>query len=93
MEEDIAKYIKEKFEGEDAEIVSLRLKDYGSDSSRKGRNRLYRCILFLADGDLDKVDKYINLANIDFRDVIVPAEYDNDKHIRDFRFPFGKEVL
>ncbi len=92
MEEDILNYIKKHFGEEDAEMVALRLEDYGSNSSEIGKNRIHRCILFLSGGNLDKVDKYTDLANIDFRDVIIPAEYDKEKNwIRDFRLPFDDQ--
>jgi hypothetical protein len=40
-----------------------------------GRNRISAAILKLSNGDLDKIDHYIDLCNLDFRDVVAPAEY------------------
>ena len=57
-------------------------------------NRIIRCILFLANRDTEKLNKYIETAIYDPRDVMLWAEYTNFgqgekiKRIRDFNKTF-----
>jgi len=44
-------------------------------NSPGGKNRISAAILKLSNGDLDKINYYIDLCNQDFRDVVAPAEY------------------
>jgi hypothetical protein len=59
-------------------------------------DRVIRSIVFLANGDIDKLKKYIDNAIFDTRDVMFWAEYDNRdsfqnaKRIRDFNKTFDK---
>lgn len=51
--------------------------------------RILRCIVYLADGNINSLKEMIDLAKIDFRDVIYQAEYDcRDQRMRDFSQPF-----
>ena len=40
-----------------------------------GKNRISAAILKLSNGDLDKINYYIDLCNRDFREVVARAEY------------------
>lgn len=57
-------------------------------------NRTIRCVLFLADKDIEKLKKNIEAATYDPRDVMLWAEYTNQgqgekiKRIRDFNKTF-----
>ena len=59
-------------------------------------DRVVRCILFLANGDLTNLKKYIDEAIIDPRDIMFLAEYENhegefnSKRIRNFNKTFDK---
>jgi len=59
-------------------------------------DRVIRCIIFLANGDLNKLQKYIDDAIFDTRDVMLWAEYEeqegefNFKRIRNFNNTFDK---
>jgi hypothetical protein len=62
--------------------VHLWFEDLASD-------RLARCALFLARGSLQKLEEAVSLGKMDYRDLIVAAEYDRaDNQIRDFNQPF-----
>jgi hypothetical protein len=55
--------------------------------------RIVRSLVFLSNGHLDKLAKYINSAISDPRDVMFLAEYENyesekPKHVRDFNNDF-----
>jgi hypothetical protein len=55
-------------------------------------DRMIRCLLFVSQGDLDKLEQAIALAKQDYRDLIVAAEYDgSENHIRNFNHPFEIE--
>jgi uncharacterized protein YgbK (DUF1537 family) len=54
--------------------VKQKLSLVDSDTN-KGRNRISAAILKLANGDLNKIDHYIEISNNDYRDVIAKAEY------------------
>lgn len=58
-------------------------------------DRVIRCIIFLAKGNLKNLDKYIESATWDTRDVMIWAEYvgtganENPKRVRDFNKTFS----
>lgn len=65
----------------------LLKRGYGS-SSFLG-DRLIRCIIFAASGDELRIGKLIELAQQDYRDVIVAGEYDRQNiRKRDLNKPF-----
>lgn len=61
--------------------------------------RIIRCIIFLSKGNLTQLDKYINAAVFDPRDVMFWAEYENHndfektKRLRDFNNIFEKSEI
>ncbi len=62
------------------------------DAKTKGlvSPRLIRAIIFLADGDLKRFHQTLELAQTDWRDVLLQAEYSypENNHIRDFNKTF-----
>ena len=62
-------------------------------------DRILRCILFLAEGDIEKLRNNIEVAIFDPRDVMLWAEYANNpkletsKRIRDFNNVFEQAEL
>jgi hypothetical protein len=60
--------------------------------------RLIRCIVYLSEGKLDKLEQYIDAAKQDPRDVMLWAEYDDSKasgpiRRRDFSQTFDQAEL
>jgi len=59
-------------------------------------DRVIRCILFLAKGNLTDLAKYIETATFDTRDVMLWAEYEqlkeneNPRRVRDFNKSFSE---
>jgi hypothetical protein len=52
--------------------------------------RILRCIVFLAQGDIKLLGHNAEQAKQDYRDVIYWAEYDReDRRVRDFNQPFA----
>lgn len=53
-----------------------------------------RCVLLVANGSYKEFARMIELANTDYRDAIVAAEYDRrDRRLRDLSKPFGQNEL
>lgn len=61
-------------------------------------DRVIRCIIFLAKGDLTELEHYIEAATFDTRDVMLWAEYEglkeneNPKRVRDFNKTFSEST-
>lgn len=51
------------------------LDEYGTEDWQRERERVQSAVLKLAAGTLDDLRRYINLAKLDYRDVLAPAEY------------------
>lgn len=98
---DIVQKIEKDFDASSVEVISLLYtelltEDYLKSSTIVSCNidRIIRCIIFLANKNIDKLTKYINDARADARDVMFWAEYENlpdphPKRVRDFREPFS----
>ena len=92
LTKDIKIEIQKSFKQRSKDAIELIQKQL---ADTKMSNRIIRCVIFLADGDLEKLEYYIDLAKTDYRDVIFMAEYidHNSKHpkqIRDFNRSFGR---
>ena len=65
------------------------LADFLVQNQELSSDRILRCIVFVANGDLNRLEKAIDLAKIDCRDLIVLAEYDEkNERVRDLSNPF-----
>ena len=69
--------LRADFQGE-AEAAAALLAGYGSQPHHREAERVRRDIIHLAAGSLDKMKELLNLANTDYRDLIVYAEYEPD---------------
>jgi hypothetical protein len=56
-------------------------------------DRVVRCILELAAGDIGRLRHFVEQAVKDYRDVIYWAEYDSRRRIHDFNRPFGDSAI
>jgi hypothetical protein len=93
------KDIRDKIEsdfGDKANDVFKIFNESISKTNYLNHDRIIRCILFLAEKDINKVKKNIQMAEYDPRDVMLWAEYSNrgqeqkPKRIRDFNKPFDE---
>ena len=95
FKEDITQQIKLDFNDLADKVIEI-LKDAISKTDYLKTDRIIRCIIFLANGDIDKMKKYIDNAIFDPRDVMLWAEYEklydtlSHKRIRDFNKTFDK---
>ena len=94
FKEDISKRIKSDF-NDRSDKANKVLKDALSKIDYLNNDRIVRCIIFLANGDLNSLKKHIETAIYDTRDVMLWAEYTNidkvkPKRVRDFNKTFEK---
>ena len=73
------------------EIFKIEL----SENDFLNSHRIIRCIIFLSENSIEKLKENINIAKIDWRDIILSAEYENNEKNelilkRDFNKPFTK---
>ena len=74
---------------EEAALAFSVLADFVDQNKKLSSDRIVRCIVFIANGDLNRLEKAIDLAREDYRDLIVWAEYDEkNERVRDFSNPF-----
>ena len=74
---------------EEAALALSVLADFVDQNQELSSDRILRCIVFVANGDLDRLEKAIDLAKKDYRDLIVWAEYDEkNERIRDLSKSF-----
>jgi len=95
----ITKDIKDRIEsdfGDRAPEVIKIFNDALAKTDYLNDSRIVRCIIFLADGDIEKIKKNIEVAIYDPRNVMFWAEYTNReqletiKRIRDFTKTFDQ---
>ncbi len=95
FKEDITKRIETDFAASAEEASAMLVAALEKTEDLK-TDRIIRCIIFLATGDLAELKKIIQMATADPRDVMFAAEYrdGDDKHnyirIRDFNQTFDK---
>lgn len=93
FKDDIIARINTDF-GESAKKATTMLIDAITKVDYLKTDRVIRCIIFLAKGNLTDLDKYIETATYDTRDVMLWAEYEglkeneNPKRVRDFNKTF-----
>ncbi len=80
--------------GENASKATTMLLDAINKVNYLRTDRVIRCMIFLAKGDLTDLERYIETATFDTRDVMLWAEYEglkeneNPKRVRDFNKSF-----
>jgi hypothetical protein len=93
FKEDITKRIKIDF-GLKSDEVFERLTNAIKKTEYLSTDRVIRSIIFLSKGNLQELNRYIDVATFDTRDVMLWAEYKklngdlNFKRIRDFNKTF-----
>jgi hypothetical protein len=71
--EDVLRIVRREFPPDERRAALELLDEYGSDYGC--RERVQLAILKLSRGDIEQVRRYVRVAQVDFRDVIAPAEY------------------
>jgi len=73
--ENVIKAISIAFPNEKTEQILKLLEIYGKEQYEYEKERVHLAILKLSNGDIKKLHDYLNLAKIDYRDVLMAAEY------------------
>lgn len=98
---DIIQRITDDFGDERASKILANLISRIPDGLPNGtRPRHLRCVIHLAEGDLEKLNHYIEICLRDTRDVMFAAEYRQTgpgfgtklERIHDFNLPFGEST-
>ena len=94
LPQDIITKVRQDFSQDDAIAILELLSELQKENPRIFCDRILRCIIFCAHGSFDEFACAVALARIDWRDVIVNAEYDRDRetHRRHFELPFTQNV-
>ncbi|NKB49934.1 MAG: hypothetical protein GKS02_11320 [Alphaproteobacteria bacterium] len=87
---DIHRRIARDFNPADASALLVDIEARRQGDAKLFSDRIVRCIIYVADGNLETAERAVALALADPRDLIVWAEYDNqfDKQQRDLNAPF-----
>jgi hypothetical protein len=72
----VVKKVHEMFAPSEYEEVYALLRKYRMGEHKDGTERIHLDILQLSSGSMEKVVQMVNLANTDYRDVIMAAEYE-----------------
>ena len=73
--EAVQQAVKKYFPNEDPQRIMAMLNEYGTASYHRERDRVQIGILILSEGDLQKLRTNIDLACLDYRDVLMAAYY------------------
>jgi hypothetical protein len=92
LPEDIIAKVQQDFSEDDAITILQMLSELQKEDPKTFFDRILRCIVFLAHGRFEEFAEAVALARIDWRDLIVIAEYDGwsgeENRRRDFSLPF-----
>ena len=89
---DIASYIEREFSAEDQAMATSLVLFAVLHDGRSADPRCQRAALVGSDGSLKRLEYYVGLLKIDFRDVIVAGEFEarglDLRRVRDLNVPF-----
>ena len=94
---DITKKIQTDFRGNSNEVFET-LKKAIEDTDYLKTDRIIHCIIFLSKGNINELNRLINVAINDTRDIMLWAEYEklngdyNYKRVRDFNKTFEEST-
>src|ERR1700733_412749 len=76
LPEDIIAKVRQDFSEDDVIPILQMLREWPTKDPNKFGDRILRCIVFLSDGCFEAFADAVALARLDWRDLIVGAEYD-----------------
>jgi hypothetical protein len=74
-ENDVMRIVRRDFTTEQFDAAMCILNEYGTEDWQRGVHRVRLAVLKLACGDLQALRREIDVAKIDYRDVLAYAEY------------------
>lgn len=72
---DVERVVRREFSGDDVAAALGMLAEYGTESWHPEVDRVRLAALKLSRGSLEDLRYWTNLAKMDYRDVLAPAEY------------------
>jgi hypothetical protein len=73
--EDVRMVVRRDFAEKQFDVVMTVVNEYGIEKWEREKPRVQLVALKLSNGDLEALNKHINLAKQDYRDVLAAAEY------------------
>jgi len=73
-DDDVARIARRDFPAQADEVLAL-LAGYGAESWEREQPRVRLAVLRLADGDMERLLQQLAYAKLDYRDVLMGAEY------------------
>ena len=92
LPQDIVTKVQQDFSKDDSVVIVQLLSELQTENPRVFCDRILRCIVFSAEGNFDEFECAVKLARLDWRDVIMNAEYDGETRRRNFELPFTQNV-
>ena len=92
LPQDIITKVRQDFSEDDAVAILELIDELQKQNPTVFSDRILRCIVYSADGSFDEFACQVKLARLDWRDVIVNAEYDGEVRSRHFELPFTPNV-
>jgi len=93
LPEDIIAKVRQDFTDDDMIPILQLLSELQKEDSKIFGDRILRCIVFLAGGSFEEFADAVAMARLDWRDLIVEAEYDGwygeHNRRRNLNLPFG----
>ncbi len=89
---DILKKIEVQF-GESREEIIRKLQDFIKKNKSFRKARLIRAILYLSNGSEVQIENHIKQAEIDWRDILLWAEYDKNDNPVGCKVQWEKELI
>lgn len=90
ISDDIVNFLENNFLETESILDRIeRLIDFLVENEiKESFDRIIRCVLFLSAANENLFLQYIELAKLDYRDLIYLAEYEREKQVRDFSESF-----
>jgi hypothetical protein len=73
--EDVKRIVRREFPAQNEDEILKLLDSYGTESYHRERERVQLAVLKLAEGNIDDLLHYLSAAIVDYRDVLIWAEY------------------
>ena len=92
MNWDIIRRIKKDFPESDVD-AAIEVLEQAKAEHPRWSNRILRCSVYMAQGEIDRLRTALKVAETDWRDLIVAAEYEGLERVRDFNRTFGGQEI
>jgi hypothetical protein len=89
LPEDIITKVRQDFSEDDSLLVLKMFKELQKENPNVFSDRIMRCLVVRASGQIEKLTEAIELARLDWRDLITAAEYHWGDCVRLLSLPFG----